>query len=85
LGLIENTATCLEFFRDLRSEECQTKRGKIKFVTLSLGKVTRIDYGTISILTAIGDDLKYKEIISKRHFARQSRMQRFYVRIGLFK
>lgn len=63
LRLIENTNKCLEFFRDLRSEEYRSKRGKIQFVILSLKEVTEIDYGTISILTAIGDDLKFKGII----------------------
>lgn len=63
LRLIENTTKCLEFFRDLRSEESRSKRGKIEFVILSLKDVTQIDYGTISILTAIGDDLKFKGVI----------------------
>lgn len=65
LRLIENTKECLNFFRELRSEEYQSKRGKIKFVLLSLTGVKQIDYGTISILTAIGDDLKFKDIILK--------------------
>lgn len=63
LRLIENTNQCLEFFRNLRSEEYRSKRGKIQFVILSLKEVTQIDYGTISILTAIGDDLKFKGVI----------------------
>jgi hypothetical protein len=63
LRLIENTNQCLEFFRDLRSEEYRSKRGKIQYVILSLKEVTQIDYGTISILTAIGDDLKFKGVI----------------------
>jgi signal transduction histidine kinase len=65
LRLIENTKKCLEFFRDLRSEDFRSKRGKIEFVILSLKAVTQIDYGTISILTAIVDDLKFKNIIVK--------------------
>jgi len=63
LRLIENTNQCLEFFRELRSEEFRSKRGKIQYVILSLKVVTQIDYGTISILTAIGDDLKFKGVI----------------------
>lgn len=63
LRLIENTNKCLEFFRDLRSQKFRSKRGKIEFVILSLKEVTQIDYGTISILTAIGDDLKFKGVI----------------------
>jgi hypothetical protein len=63
LRLIENTNKCLAFFRDLRSEEFRSKRGNIQFVILSLKEVTQIDYGTISILTAIGDDLKFKGVI----------------------
>jgi len=63
LRLIENTNKCLKFFRDLRSEEYRSRRGKLSFVILSLKSVTKIDYGTISILTAIGDDLKFKGVI----------------------
>ncbi len=65
LRLIENTHQCLEFFRDLRSLDFRSKRGKIQYVILSLKEVTQIDYGTISILTAIGDDLKFKGVIVK--------------------
>lgn len=63
LRLLINTTDCLEFFRDLRSPDYVSKRGGIKYVILSLKEVTEIDYGTISILTAIGDDLKFKDII----------------------
>lgn len=63
LRLIDNTEGCLEFFRDLRSEEFLSKRGKLKYVILSLKNVTKIDYGTISILTAINDELKFRGII----------------------
>jgi hypothetical protein len=65
LRLLENLEGCLSFFRDLRSEEYLSRRGSIKFIIMSLKNVTDIDYGTISILTAINDDLKFKGIILK--------------------
>lgn len=65
LRLIENTEKCLSFFRDLRSDEYQSIRKNIKFVIMSLKEVTKIDYGTISVLTAINDELRFKRIILK--------------------
>lgn len=60
--LIENTEKCLKFFRDIRSKEYLTNIKGEKSVEFSFESVNEIDYGTISILTAISDDLKYKNI-----------------------
>lgn len=82
LRLIENTNQCLEFFRDLRSEEFRSKRGKIQFVILSLKEVTQIDYGTISILTAIGDDLKFKEVVLRSLLPEDQKCKDFMIESG---
>lgn len=82
LRLIENTDKCLEFFRDLRSEEYRSKRGKIVFVILSLKDVTQIDYGTISILTAIGDDLKFKGVILRSFLPDNPQCKNYMIESG---
>jgi hypothetical protein len=60
--LIENTEACLAFFRELRGVNYINYIKNSKNVVLSLKDVTAIDYGTISILTALSDDLKYKGV-----------------------
>lgn len=82
LRLIENTNKCLEFFRDLRSEEYRSKRGSLEFVILSLKEVTQIDYGTISILTAIVDDLKYKDILVRSFLPANLRCKEYMIESG---
>lgn len=82
LRLIENTNKCLEFFRDLRSEEYRSKRGKIEFVILSLKDVIQIDYGTISILTAISDDLKFKGVIVRSLLPDNAKCKEYMVESG---
>jgi hypothetical protein len=82
LRLIENTKKCLEFFRDLRSEEFRSKRGKIQVVILSLKEVTQIDYGTISILTAIGDDLKFKGVILRSFLPDHPQCKEYMIESG---
>ena len=62
LRLIENLHGCLEFFRDLRSLEYRSRKGLLNYVVMSLKNVEKIDYGTISVLTAINDDLKFKRV-----------------------
>jgi len=65
LRLIDNLDGCLEFFRELRSEENVGRRGKLRYVIMSLENVTQIDYGTTSILTSLNDDLKFRTILLK--------------------
>lgn len=60
--LTENPEECIEFFRDLRSD---TYLGNVKnrrVVMMSFKFINQIDYGTISILTAINDDFRTKGI-----------------------
>lgn len=82
LRLIENTKKCLEFFRNLRSEEFRSKSGKIEFVIVSLKEVTQIDYGTISILTAIGDDLKFKGVILRSFLPDHPQCKEYMIESG---
>lgn len=65
LRLIENVTGCLEFFRDLRSDDYLSRKGNFKYVIMSLHNVTQIDYGTISILTALNDEFLHKRIFLK--------------------
>jgi len=66
--LFENPIGCLTFFRDIRKQKNFSRIRNLKFIEIDLSNVTEIDYGTISILTAISDDLKYKNIILKGNF-----------------
>ena len=82
LRLIEKTSDCLAFLRDLRNEDFQSKKGQFKFVVLSLKNVTQIDYGTISILTAIIDDLKYKQILVRGDLPVNQECKKFMIDSG---
>lgn len=82
LRLIENTDKCLSFFRDLRSEEYRSRKNKIEFVILSLKEVTQIDYGTISVLTAIGDELKFKDVILKSTLPKNPECRDYMIQSG---
>lgn len=75
--LIENTERCLEFFRDLRSDSFINTVKNQKFILMSLQSVSHIDYGTISVLTAISDDLKDKGIIIRGDFPDDSDARKF--------
>lgn len=66
--LIENTEKCLEFFRKIRNEDNVNTINHRKFIIMSLSNVELIDYGTISVLTAISDDLEDKKIIMRGNF-----------------
>lgn len=63
LRLIENLDMCLEFFRDLRSEHNFSYRNGVKAVVMSLKYAKYIDYGTISVLTSLNDELRHQRII----------------------
>ena len=80
--LLENVEGCLTFFRNIRSEEYLNQIKGVKFVIMSLEKVTEIDYGTISILTAISDDLKYKGIILRGDFPKKAECKQFIIDSG---
>lgn len=60
--LIQNPELCLNFFREIRSHENLNFFNNQKQVLISLVDVEQIDYATISVLTAISDDLKSKDI-----------------------
>lgn len=80
--LINNTEGCLLFFRDLRSDEFLNMKMGVRFVIMSLKNVTQIDYGTISILTAIGDELKSKNIILKGDLPNNPACRLFMINSG---
>lgn len=80
--LVENTEKCLKFFRDIRSKEFLTNIKGEKSVEFTLEKVTEIDYGTISILTAISDDLKYKNINFRGNLPPHQKSREFIVDSG---
>lgn len=82
LRLIENTERCLSFFRDLRSQDYLSHKGNLNFVIMSLKDVKFIDYGAISILTAISEDLKFNKIILKGDFPVDPNCKQFLIDSG---
>ncbi len=80
--IIENPNDCITFFRNIRSDDYLNQVKKVKFVTMSLENVTKIDYGTISILTAISDDLKFKGIILQGDFPKNTHCKQFLIDSG---
>ena len=80
--IIENTEECLLFFRKIRSDESVLRSDKINLIRFSLKQVESIDYGAISILTAISDDLKSKNIILQGDFPDNYPCRKFLVESG---
>jgi hypothetical protein len=82
LRLVDNTEVCLLFFRNLRSMDCVSNKRNLKFVIISLKNVTQIDYASISVLTSISDDLKYKNILLKGDFPLEPISKQFMIDSG---
>lgn len=80
--LIENTEQCLTFFRDIRSNENLIKQNNKKHVIISLTDVEKIDYATISVLTAISDDLKSKKINLQGDFPVNAECKKYIIESG---
>jgi len=82
LRLIENTVGCLSFFRDIRSDDYLSRKGNFRYVIMSLKDVTQIDYGTISILTAINDEFNSRKIFLKSILPVSESCRQFMVESG---
>ncbi|TND09850.1 MAG: hypothetical protein FD123_778 [Bacteroidetes bacterium] len=75
--LIENAEECLMFFRNIRNEENVKFIRNYQIVVMSLFEVEQIDYATISVLTAISDDLKSKGVVLQGNFPRNKEARKF--------
>lgn len=80
--LIENTESCLEFFAQLRNPKNLSTIGRKKFVELTFKDVEQIDYSSISVLTAIIDDFKFKRIVLRTDFPQDEEAKKFIVTSG---
>lgn len=80
--VIENTTECLDFFRKLRQESSILIIRNIRIVKMSLKHVSQIDYGTISILTAIANDFKHNNVILRGDFPKDSNCKDFIIDSG---
>jgi hypothetical protein len=80
--LFSNTAACLLFFRSIRDPENVNHIRNIRFIRISLLNVEEIDYGTISALTAISDDLKFKGITLQGNFPKNADCRKFIIDSG---
>jgi hypothetical protein len=80
--LIENTDECLNFFRDLRSQDYISIVRNSKLISISLKEVESLDYAAISVLTAISDDLKHKRVSLQGDFPDNDICKQFFVESG---
>lgn len=82
LRVLENIDECLSFFRLLRNENNLSIGRRHNFITISLTNVQYIDYASISILTALSDDLRDREIILRGNFPINVEAKQFIVESG---
>lgn len=75
--LISNREKCLDFFEKIRNFEFANIPQRRKFVRISLKRVQQIDYAAISILTAISEDLKSKNIFISGDFPENATCKQF--------
>lgn len=80
--LIENTQECLTFFRDVRDTTNVNYTRGLSFIKISLANTIYIDYGAISVLSAISDDLKYQNITLQGVFPENAQCKQFVVESG---
>jgi hypothetical protein len=80
--LIENTEVCLDFFREIRANKNINYINTQKTVLISLIDVEEIDYATISVLTAISDDLKSKKIGVQGDFPKNPECKNYIIESG---
>lgn len=80
--LIENSEKCLNFFREIRSHESINYFNNQKQVFISLADVEQIDYATVSVLTAITDDLKSRKIVLQGDFPVNQTCKNYIIESG---
>lgn len=80
--IIGNTTECLDFFRKLRHESSIITIRNTNIVKMSLKFVSQIDYGTISILTAIANDFKHNNVILRGDFPKDKDCKDFIIESG---
>ncbi|KAB2879762.1 hypothetical protein F9K33_07970 [bacterium] len=80
--LIENTEECLLFFRNLRDSKHMSIKGMLQYVVMSLRNVQKVDYAAVSVLTAISDDLAFKNIIVKGNLPDDSFCKNYFIGSG---
>lgn len=73
---------CLTFFRNVRDAKNIIHQGSRSIVKISLANTEKIDYGAISILSAISDDLKCQNISLQGNFPRDERCRQFVIESG---
>ncbi len=79
---IDNPDECLLCFRQMRDLENINKIARKSFIEFSMEFITEIDYATISILTSISDDLKFKKINVRGTFPKNPRCLKLLIESG---
>ncbi|MCE7061271.1 ATP-binding protein [Dyadobacter sp. CY343] len=82
LRTLENTEECLNFFRDMRDPRNRVESPTTNYVSMDLSDIVTIDYATISILTAISDDLKANGVILSGNFPKDQACKNFIAESG---
>ena len=82
MRLIENTEECLSFIKKLRDDKNISKWGNLRYIQVSLEYVTKIDYGTISILTGINDEYKSRNILFRTLLPKDLAISQFMIDSG---
>lgn len=80
--VLENTEASINFFAKLRNESNMSTVNGVHFVEMSLKEVEKIDYSTISILSAISDDLRYKRVLLRGNFPENEESKQFLIDSG---
>lgn len=80
--LIENTNEVLNFFTQLRGTEFLNNIETEQHIEISLSRISHIDYGTISILVAISDDMWVNRIVLKTDFPECNICKKFLLDSG---
>lgn len=66
--LLNNTKECLRFFERLRKKEVRSKEKGREYIYLSFKKIEQIDYASVSVLKALNDDFRYRNLSLRGDF-----------------
>lgn len=79
---VENTEQVLKLYSKIRSKDNISNIKSQKYVEMSFEEVKLLDYGTLSVLTAITDDLKSKNILFRANYPKDSLCKSFLIDSG---
>jgi len=81
-SIIDNTEECLSFFTQIRNDDKICEVNSRKYIVIDLKEIQEIDYGAISILTAISYELSEKGVNIRGSFPEDEECKKFIVESG---